>query len=154
MKELKKLIAFVFQRSGKERMSEKEFYMTLSFELGWLTPGEGMKVIEKAIKEKLLGKEGEEIFPLFDYKAEEVPLGFKFDSKKLEEMEKDLMTRIVGKIMMESGIGEKKVRDEIRRIAEDLNIYPEIAAILLAKKVGIDVGEFMKDAWSLVFKNS
>ncbi len=154
MEELKKLIAFVFQRGGKERMSEKEFYMTLSFELGWLTPGEGMKVIEKAIKEKLLGKEGEEIFPLFDYKSEEVPLGFKFDSKKLEEMEKDLMARIVAKIMRESGIGEKKVRDEIRKMAEDLSIYPEVAAILLAKKVGIGVEEFMKDAWNLVFRDS
>ncbi|RLF48064.1 MAG: hypothetical protein DRN29_00765 [Thermoplasmata archaeon] len=153
MEELRKLIAFVFQRSGKEKMTEKEFYMTLSFELGWLTPGEGMKVIEKAMGLNLLKKDGDEIFPSFNYKDEEVPLGFKFDNKKLEELEKDLLSKIVGKISHESKIGEKKIRDEIRKISEDLDIYPEIAALLLAKKVGIEVDEFIDDAKEFIKNN-
>ena len=150
MEDLKKLIAFVFQRSGKEKMKEKEFYMTLSFELGWLTPGEGMKVIERSLAAGLLKKDGEEIIPNFDYKKEEVPLGFKFDSKMLEEMEKDLLSKILGEILKESKIGEKKIRDEIRKMAEDLNICPEIAALLLAKKTGMDVGKFLEEAKEFV----
>ena len=64
MNELKTLVAFVFQRSGKEKMKEKDFYMLLSFELGWLTPGEGLKVIEKAIEENLMERENGELLSL------------------------------------------------------------------------------------------
>lgn len=150
IEELKKLIAFIFQRSGKEKMNEKEFYMSLSFELGWLTPGEGMKVIEKAVEKNLLAKENDVIYPTFEYKNVEIPLGFKFDGNKLKEMEKDLFSRIVDKIIMESKLGEKKVRKEIENIERDLNVYPEIAGIFFAKKIGINVEGFIEEAKNLI----
>lgn len=150
IEELKKLIAFIFQRSGKEKMSEKEFYMSLSFELGWLTPGEGMKVIEKAVEKNLLAKENDNIFPTFDYRNVEIPLGFKFDGNKLKEMEKDLFSRIIDKIIIESKLGEKRVRKEIENIERNLNVYPEIAGILFAKKIGLDVEEFIEEAKNMI----
>jgi len=146
MEELKKLIAFVFQRAGKESMKEKDFYMTLAFQLGWLTPGEGLKVVEHALERNLLVKKGEEIFPTFNFKDEDIPLGFKFDSKSLQEMEKDLFSKIVGKIMREKKMGEKNLRNEIEKRAEKLGIYKEIAALVIAKEKGVNVEEFMDDA--------
>ncbi len=146
MEEIKKLIAFVFQRAGKESMKEKDFYMTLAFQLGWLTPGEGLKIIEHAIEQNLLIKKGDEITPAFDFREEDIPLGFKFDSKSLQEMEKELLPRILGKIMREKKIGEKGLKNEIEKKAEKLGVYAEIAAMVVAKEKGVDVDEFMDDA--------
>ncbi|KAA0001157.1 MAG: hypothetical protein DRN21_02630 [Thermoplasmata archaeon] len=146
MNELKTLVAFVFQRSGKEKMKEKDFYMLLSFELGWLTPGEGLKVIEKAIEENLMERENGELRPTFDHKSEEIPLGFTFNREMLGEMEGDLFTRICAKIVNDGGTGEKKVRGEIQRMAERLHVYPEVAALVVARKNNIDIGEFMDEA--------
>jgi len=150
MEEVKKVIAFVFQKKGKERMTEKDFYMVLSFEMGWLTPGEGLKIVEYALQHHLLEKEGEEIFPTFDYKEVEVPLGFKFDTKKLQELEKGLVPRVMGKIMKEKNVGERNLRNEIRRIGEEMHIYPEIAALLVAKKKGVGIEEFIEEAWDIL----
>jgi len=150
MEEVKKVIAFVFQKKGKERMTEKDFYMVLSFEMGWLTPGEGLKIVEYALQHHLLEKEGEEIFPTFDYKEVEVPLGFKFDTKKLQELEKGLVPRVMGKIMKEKNVGERNLRNEIRRMGEEMHIYPEIAALLVAKKKGGGIEEFIEEAWDIL----
>ncbi len=149
MEDLKKLIAFIFQRSGKEKMKEKDIYMSLSFELGWMTPGQGKKVVEKALELNLVRREGEEIIPNFDYREIEIPLGFKFDEEKLEEMEKDLLSKIISKIVRNTKIGEKKIREEIRNISENLEIYPEIAALVVAKRKGIDIKEFIEEAKNL-----
>ncbi len=150
MEELKKLIAFIFQRSGKEKIREKDIYMILSFELGWMTPGQGRKVIEKAIAFNLVRKEGEEIIPNFDYKNIEIPLGFKFDEEKIEEMEKDLLSKIIGKLVKNTNLGEKKIREEIKIVSESLEIYPEIAALIVAKRNGIDIKEFIDEAKEFV----
>lgn len=149
MEDLKKLIAFIFQRSGKEKMKEKDIYMSLSFELGWMTPGQGKKVVEKALELNLVRREGEKIIPNFDYREIEIPLGFKFDEEKLEEMEKDLLSKIISKIVRNTKIGEKKIREEIRNISENLEIYPEIAALVVAKRKGIDIREFIEEAKNL-----
>lgn len=152
MNELKTLVAFVFQRSGKETMKEKDFYMMLSFELGWLTPGEGLKVIEKAIEEHLMERENGEVRPTFDYTREEIPLGFTFTREMLGEMEGDLFTRICSKIVRKGAMGEKKVEKEIQKVSERLHVYPEIAALVVARKHGIDTGEFMDEAKKFIEK--
>jgi len=152
IEEVKRVIAFVFQKKGKERMTEKDFYMILSFEMGWLTPGEGLKIVEYGVQHNLLEKEGDEIYPTFDYKSVEIPLGFKFDTKKLQELEKGLIPRIIGKVMKERKRGERSLRDEIRKLSEELGIYPEIAALLLARKSGVNIEEFMEEAWEMVRK--
>jgi len=146
MDDLKRLIAFLFQRGGKEKMSEKEVYMILSFELGWLTPGDGKKVIEKAEEKGYIEREGDEIMPTFDYREVEIPLGFRFDESKVEEMEQDLVSRVVGKALKEIGIGEKKIRERINKLSKELDIYPEIAALVFAKQNGLLTEDLLEEA--------
>lgn len=146
MKELKKLMAFLFQRGGKERLNEKDIYNMLSFQLGWMSPKEGRKAIEMAIEKNIVRKENDEIIPNFDYKEIEIPLGFKFDGEMLEKISKDLLSRIIDKILENSDFGEKRIREEIRKLSDSMDIYPEIAALLLAKKIDIDIEEFIKEA--------
>jgi len=146
---LKKLIAFLFQTTGKERLNEKEIYMILSYKLGWLTPADGRTAIQKALEKNLIKKEGDEIVPNFDYKSIDIPFDFKFDEKMLE-MEEDLYQKIVRMISKEKNIGEKKIKEEINKLAESQDIYKEIAAIVIAKKYRMNVDELLEEGWKLV----
>ena len=148
---LEKLIAFLFQTSGKEKLTEKEIYMILSFKLGWLTPAEGKKAIQKALEKGLIKKEGDEIAPDFDYKSIDIPFEFKFDAKMLE-MEEDLYAKIVGRIAKERNVGEKKIEEEIKEFSESQDVYREIAALVIAKKYGIEIDDLMEEAWKMVKK--
>ncbi|MCD6222520.1 MAG: DUF2240 family protein [Thermoplasmata archaeon] len=148
---LEKLIAFLFQTTGKDRLTEKEIYMILSFKLGWLTPAEGKKAIQKALEKNLIKKEGDEIIPNFDYRSIDIPFEFKFDAKMLE-MEEDLYSKIVARVVKSKNIGEKKVREEIEELAEKNDIYKEVAALVIAKRYGLDIDDLIDEAWKMVRK--
>ena len=148
---LEKLIAFLFQTTGKDRLTEKEIYMILSFKLGWLTPADGKRAIQKALEKNLIKKEGDEIIPNFDYKNIDIPFEFKFDAKMLE-MEEDLYSKIVARIMNNRNVGEKKIREEIEEVAEKNDIYKEVAALVIAKRYGIEIDDLVKEAWETVKK--
>jgi len=148
---LEKLVAFLFQTTGKERLNEKEVYMILSFKLGWLTPAKGRLAIQKAIEKNLIRKEGDELVPNFDYKSIDIPFEFKFDEKMLE-MEEDLFSKIIEKISRDANIGEKKIKEEAEELAEKQDIYKEVAALVVAKKYGVDIEEFVKEAWKEIEK--
>ena len=148
---LEKLIAFLFQTTGKDRLTEKEIYMILSFKLGWLTPAEGKKAIQKALEKNLIKKEGEEIIPNFDYRSIDIPFEFKFDAKMLE-VEEDLYSKIVARVVKSKNIGEKKVREEIEELAEKNDIYKEVAALVIAKRYGLDIDDLIDEAWKMVRK--
>ena len=148
---LEKLIAFLFQTTGKDRLTEKEIYMILSFKLGWLTPAEGKKAIQKALEKNLIKKEGDEIIPNFDYRSIDIPFEFKFDAKMLE-MEEDLYSKIVARVVKSKNIGEKKVREEIEELAEKNDIYKEVAALVIAKRYGVEIDDLIDEAWKRVKK--
>ena len=95
MEKAKNLIAFLFQRSGKERLNEKEIYMTLSYELRWLTPEKAKIFLKRCLESGLLKIEGDEYTPNFDYKSIQIPLGFKVDDSIVEE---DVFSSIVKEI--------------------------------------------------------
>ena len=148
---LKKLIAFLFQNSGKEKLTEKEIYMILSFKLGWLTPAKGKMAIKKAIEKNLVRVENGEIIPNFDYKSIEIPFEFRFDEKMLE-MEEDLLSKIINMITTEANIGEKKIRDEIENFSKSQDLYKEVAALVIAKKYGIKIDDLIEEVKEFIEK--
>ena len=145
---LEKLIAFLFQTTGKERLNEKEIYMILSFKLGWLTPAQGREAIKRAIERKLVIKDGDDIIPNFDYKSIDIPFEFKFDEKMLE-MEENLLSKIIGRIEREKNIGKKKIEDEIKEVAKQ-GIYEEVAALVVARRYGVKIDDLIEEAWNMV----
>ena len=84
MEKAKNLIAFLFQRSGKTRLDEKELYMSLSYELRWFTPEKAKIFLHKSVENGLLKSEGEEYCPTFDYQNVQIPLGFTADESMRE----------------------------------------------------------------------
>ncbi len=76
------IIAFLFKRSGKEKMSCSELYLNLSMELGWFSPEDAKKFLYKEIKNKLLTNEDEQISLTFDVNKIKIPFGSAFTGRK------------------------------------------------------------------------
>lgn len=139
MEKAKNLIAFLFQRSGKERLNEKEIYMTLSYELRWLTPEKAKIFLKRCLESGLLKIEGDEYTPNFDYKSIQVPLGFKVDESIVEE---DVFSSIVKEIQ-KKGMDKEMIFKEVEALKEKMGVIEEVAALVLAKKNRIDISPFI-----------
>ncbi|MEM2387841.1 MAG: DUF2240 family protein [Candidatus Thermoplasmatota archaeon] len=145
MDDLKILFAFLFTKKG-DKLKEEDIFNTLSFEMGWMTPKEGKKIIEKGLERNYIKIEENMIKPNFDYKEVEIPLGFKFDENKIQEYYGgDVFSRIIRRIEKKLNIGSKKIMEEIDELSRNMEVYPEIAAILYAKRKGIEIDDFMEE---------
>jgi len=74
--EIKIIIAFLFNRSGKKEMSFSEIYLSLSMDLNWFTPDDAKKFLNYAIKNKFLIKKGSLIEPAIEISKITIPVGF------------------------------------------------------------------------------
>ncbi|MBC7080674.1 MAG: DUF2240 family protein [Thermoplasmatales archaeon] len=150
MDDLKILFAFLFNKKG-DKIREEDVFNVLSFEMGWMTPKEGKKIIEKGLEKNYIKIEENLIKPNFDYKEVEIPLGFKFDESKISEYEKDIFSRIVSRIEKSLNIGNKRIMEEIEEMSKNMEVYPEVAALLYAKKRGIEIDDFVEEIERMIF---
>ena len=145
IKEARKLIAFLFQRSGKDRLDENEIYMTLSYELGWLTPAEAKQFIQQGLKQGLLDEMDADYMPTFDISMVEVPLGFEVDGGIVETKSEGVVNIIVG-ILTVGDLNEEQARSLIHTRAEQEDVIAEVGALLIAHEQGIDVQPYLEQA--------
>jgi len=146
------IIAFLFKRSGKEKMSFSELYLNLSMNLKWSSPEDAKKFLNDAIKKKLLRKEDDQISPSFDINKITIPLAFSpskrvFSEKKNQKIEKDtsVFNQIVKRISEKTKLEEKQIIDKINEISKEKNLNEEIAALLVGKEYEIEINDFLKE---------
>ena len=141
--EVKIIIAFLFNRSGKNELKESEIYLPLSIELGWFSTKEAHELVQYALKQKLLIKKDGLLTPSFDIEKINVPIGF-YPSKKTfvnggKIEENNVMDTIVHRIVEKKNQDHKEIIGEIKQVASEKNILPEVAALLVAKECNIDI---------------
>jgi hypothetical protein len=147
--EAKQIIAFVFNRSGKKHLQESDVYLTISMELKWCSPKIAKDFVSNACVVGLLGKDGEEVTPLFDPHAILIPLGFRpteemfvlgnnqqhievYEQKKAIDM---LIERVLKKTSLDKGL----IRDEIQALSEKKHLYEYSAAAILARSYEVNI---------------
>src|SRR4030042_2854801 len=122
------IIAFLFKRSGKEKMSFSELYLDLSMNLNWFSPEDAKKFLNDAIKKKLLIKNDEQISLSVDINKIIIPLGFspskrvfseKKNQKELEEI--TVFKKIVNRIVDKTNLGEDQIIEKIDAISKEKN---------------------------------
>jgi len=136
------IIAFIFKRSGKQKLKLSEFYLPLSMQLNWFSPQESKDFVKIAIKQKLLKEEEEIIEPTFDVNQVKIPVGFRptkqvFEIKKKVVEEKDLRTKIIEEIRKKTNLDEKSIQ-----IEQEKNITFEVASLLFGKEYDIVLEKF------------
>lgn len=142
MSELEQAVAQLFRQKGKPLLSEKEFMFSASMDLRWFSPKESEALMQRCIDAGLILRTAEGLKPNFDYENVDVPLSFK-PGKKILEVEKNLFTDIVAKIMAEKGLDKKTVIAKINEKQETLNVAIEVIALIVANECEVDVAEFV-----------
>lgn len=77
MEEVKKAIAFLFKRKGRDTMSEKDFVMSASMDLGWFPPKEAQRLMQIGLDSKLLLVAEGKLKLSFDAAVMDIPLDYK-----------------------------------------------------------------------------
>jgi hypothetical protein len=145
--EVKIILAFLFKRSGKERVKESELFLPLSLELKWFTTKEAKEFVHTAISQNLLKKEHGLLRPTFTIQDITIPIGF-YPSKqalqhqKMEESTDNIFEKIASHITQEATMDKPEVLKEIQKIAEEKQILPVVAAMQVAKQHHVDIKEY------------
>ncbi len=156
--EVKIIFTFLFKRSGKQKLSFSELYLTLSIDLNWFTPEDAKKFVNESLKKKFLIKEKDLIMPSFDIENVSVPIGFypstkvflDEEPKEIKE-EENLLSRIVKRISENLNAKEQEILHKIKKIEEEKNVTTEVAALLFGKENNLDLTDFFEEIENRIF---
>ena len=157
--EAKIIIAFLFNRSGKSKLSFSELYLTLSMNLNWFTPDDAKEFVQIAIKEKLLLKKDDLVIPGFDHNKITVPVGFTptkhvFEKKEVEKDDEepvDILSKIVTQINEKTKLSKDEILKKIREIEKEKNITTEVAALMVGKDFDVSLEGLYEDVENKIF---
>jgi len=137
----------IFKRKGKGVLTEKEFVFSASIDFRWFTPKEAHRLLDMGIEANLLERSNGFIKPSFDYKAVDVPLDLRPDKDMLTEPEtievKPLFPTILDLISSSSGLQRREAVARINKIQERLDVDIEVASLVLARDLDIDIEELI-----------
>jgi hypothetical protein len=171
MSELQKTVAVVFNRKGKKMLSEREFINALFFELKWSDPTgsgrieakEAQRILEAGMRQGLMEITDGYVRPTFDLKTVEVPLNYKPTKDMLKELgdgapataeapkaagkadaqPQPVFSILIDDIAAKSGWNKREVVARINKVVEKFSVDAEVAALLIGRDVGVDVGKYI-----------
>ncbi|MEM2900163.1 MAG: DUF2240 family protein [Thermoplasmata archaeon] len=173
MSELEVALATLFRRKAGLGQTEKELMHAMTFDLRWFGATEAKAMLDAALDENLLKKDGEKIKPNFDIKGVSLPIMYtpseKFvselrsykskvenkdnqnnlDSQKNEKNEKiPVFRKILSRISEKTGLAKTDIMREINRKKERLNMDIEVVGLIIAKKHEVDISDLITECES------
>jgi hypothetical protein len=141
-------LALLFKRKGKNILSEKEFVFSASMDFRWFSPKEAQALLEMGIKRGLLERTDGMVKPAFDYKTMEIPVNYRPCRDILKEVEQDvsLFSLILDEMARASGQKKRDLVAKVNKLQDRLGVDIEVAAIALAKDMGLDVSPYVEKA--------
>lgn len=143
--ELRRVVAGVFQRKGREAMTRTEFKHGLSLDLGWFPPAGARTVLERALQTGMLSELGEELRPTFDLHTVEIPLGWRPGGTREERPEPfvDRAFRVV-----EGRMGRERFEQEVQAVIAGSGglLLPSAAALIVVHRHGGHAPELLEEA--------
>jgi len=125
-------------------LSEREFVLSASMDLRWFPPRDAQRLLQIGLETRLL--ESQAIRPAFDVSAVEVPRDFIPTSAILEvptPASADVFLRIVDAIVAKTRTDRKSVIASVNAVQEKLDVEVEVAALVAAHQMGVDVTPFL-----------
>ncbi len=144
MGELEVALAQIFRKKGKSSMSEKDFVFAASLDFRWFSPKEAQRFLETALEGGLLALEDGKVRPTFDYKSTEIPKGYVPGADILLKpaQPKGMLMKIVDAISSKTGQPVQDIISRVNRIQDSMGLDSEVAALIAARELGVDVSEF------------
>lgn len=146
MGELETCLAVLYKRKGKSVLTEAEFQFAVSLDLRWFTPQEAQRLMDLSIKRGLLVRTDMYLKPSFDYKDIEASLSFR-PSKDVLAAEKEDLTvfaQLVQLITTKGGLKKREAVARVNKTQERLGVDVEVAALIVARDLGLDITEYIE----------
>ncbi len=133
---LRTAVAAPFRQQGRTAMGESEFVVALSLDRDWFTPDQAKRLLDVAAGEGLISRTDGDVTAEFDPDAVDVPEGFVPEESILQQ--RSTFERILD-LLVEAGIEKQAAVAEINSLQADLGVTVEAAAVVYAKREGLDV---------------
>lgn len=152
VEELRRALALLFRRRGRDILTEREFVLGASMDLRWFPPRDAQKLLEVALRSGLLVREGGDLRPTFDLAAEQIPLDFRPSAEILRAAPRpeDLFLIILGRVEAKAKTPRKTLVARANELQKRLGVHLEVAALLVAKEKGVEVSDLIAPVEELV----
>ncbi|AFZ74834.1 DUF2240 family protein [Natronobacterium gregoryi] len=135
---LRVAVAAPFSQHGTDCLEEGEFVVALSLDRDWFSPDQAKRLIDVATQEGLLEREGDDLVATFDHSEMTVPEEFVPDEEILRE--RSAFERVLDALVAE-GMEKHEAVGAINGLQEELGLTIEAAAVVYARREGIDVSD-------------
>jgi hypothetical protein len=140
---LRTAVAAPFQQRGQESMAESELVVALSLDRDWFSPDQAERLIDVATGQGLLELADGEVAVTFDPSEVEIPEGFVPDESILQEQ--STFEKLLDKVVS-AGTEKQTAVAEINELQSELGVTIEAAAVVYARRRGIDATEEAAEA--------
>ncbi|MEE8232641.1 MAG: DUF2240 family protein [Thermoplasmata archaeon] len=149
MEALKRTIALLFRRKGRNRMTEQEFVLSASMDLRWFPPRDAQRLLDLSVLKGLVRLEEGGLEPAFDLEAVEVPLHFVPTTDILQDAS-DLFDRLLDEITRAASRPRKDLAARVNSIQRWLGVYVEVAALLAGEELTVDLTSFYPEVEAMM----
>ncbi|MEF8869524.1 MAG: DUF2240 family protein [Haloarculaceae archaeon] len=141
---LRVVVAAPFRRNGRERLSENDFIVDLSMKRRWFTPEQAQRVVDVALSEGLVERgDADSLVASFDPREVSIPEGFSPDESVVQR--RSTFERVLDSLT-DAGFEKQESVAGVNRLQADLEVTVEAAAVLYARRQGLDVGPLAERA--------
>ncbi len=133
---LRRTVATPFRQRGVEGLAESEFVVAISLDRDWFSPDQATRLVDVAVGEGLLARDGDALEPTFDPGAVEVPDDFVPDGAVVQE--RSPFEQVLD-ALVDGGADKQDAVGAINRLQADLALTIDAAAVLYAHRQGHDV---------------
>ncbi|WP_135663845.1 DUF2240 family protein [Halorhabdus rudnickae] len=134
---LRTAVAAPFVGDGTDTLPRSDFVVDLSLDRDWFSPEQAKRLIDVAASEGLLAIEEDTLELQFDHASVTVPPEYAPDESILRE--RSTFERVLDSVVAE-GVDKQEAVAAINALQSELAITLEAAAVLYARRRGIDVG--------------
>ena len=143
-------VATPFKQDGTRRIRENEFVVALSLERDWFTPDQSKRLVDVATGVGLLEREDADLLVTFDPAEVEVPEGFVPEEDVLRE--RSAFERVLD-TLVSAGVEKHEAVGAINTLQGELGVTIETAAVIYARRTGVDVSELAPVARSTLLED-
>ena len=157
MEKMKEVIAYIYNRAGKEELTAQELRLAMSMDLRWFTPKEAEEIVDGFQNKRLLVRTGSGgLRPAFNYRKVTPPRDLRPSKQELlgGTGEEPLFVRMVGHITDRADEEKRNVISLINRKAGELGVEVEAAAMLIGDQLGVDMRAFADEALETIAAKS
>jgi hypothetical protein len=131
-------VAAPFRHRGSERIAESEFVVALSLDRDWFSPDQAKRLIDVATGRGLLERADGDLVPAFDVDGVAVPEGFTPDEDLLRDPSP---FEVALDALVAAGHEKRAAVGDINALQSELGVTAEAAAVVYARRQGVDVDD-------------